>query len=543
MLWALKLVRLGVTRGFGAQLRRILAASTKNSFIALFSGAAVTMFLQSSMATTMIISSFAGQSMIATSAALALILGADIGTTLVAQVLAFDISWLAPVLLLAGVILFSLKKVSKAKNIARIIIGLGLVLLSLQMISDASAPLKESETLPLILAPLQQDHILALLVAALITWMAHSSLAIVLMLMTLTSSGALPLPLAMIMVLGANIGGTIAPLLSTLRDSPAAMRVPAGNMLIKCLGVLVTMPLLVYYEPIMAAYSSTPARQIVNFHTAFNLILALTFVPFTPAIARMCTKLFPDRPETDDPSRPKYLNEKEMNTPAIALASASRETLRMADALQDMMQDTIKAFKTNNEILINDIRDKDDIIDKLYDSIKSYLAQLSQEYMSKEDAARFVYILTFATNLEHAGDVIDKNLMPLALKKSRKHGSFSPEGLREIEEIHSKVLDSVRLAQDIFVSGNIDLARRLLQEKEALRRAEIEASSSHIDRLRGGVPETIATTSLHLDIIRDLRRINSYMCTVAYPILEEQGQLRTTRLRPDTPYEKDQKKS
>lgn len=531
MLWSLKLVRLGVTSGFGAHLRRVLCASTKNSFIALFSGAAVTMFLQSSMATTMIIASFAGQAMIATGPALALILGADIGTTLVAQVMAFDMSWLSPVLLFAGVILFSLDKIGKSKNIGRIFIGLGLILLSLRLISEAAAPLRESETLPLILAPLQYDEFLALLVAALITWMAHSSLAIVLMLMTLTSAGALPVDLALIMVLGANLGGTIAPLIATLRDSPAAIRVPAGNMLIKIIGVLITMPLLTYYEPIIAAYSSSPARQIVNFHTAFNLILALTFVPFTRRIADLCAKCFPEKLAVDDPGRVKYLNEKEIGTPAIALASAARETLRMADTLQDMMQDTIKAFKGGSESFVNSIRDKDDIIDRLYEQIKRYMARLTQEYMDKGDAQRYVQILTFATNLEHAGDVIDKNLMPLALKKIRHHGSFSQEGFREIEEIHNEVLDSIRLAQDVFVTGNIDLARRMVQEKEDIRKKEIEASVSHIERLRERIPETIATTSLHLDIIRDLRRINSYMCTVAYPLLEEKGELRASRLK------------
>lgn len=531
MLWALKLVRLGVTSGFGAQLRRLLSASTKNSFVALFSGAAVTMFLQSSMATTLIIASFAGQAMIATGPALALILGADIGTTLVAQVMAFDVSWLSPVLLLAGVILFSLEKLGKSKNIGRILIGLGLILLSLRLISEASIPLKHSDTLPLILAPLQYDSFLAMLVAAVITWVAHSSLAIVLMLMTLTSSGAIPVNLAMVMVLGANLGGTIAPLIGTLRDSPAAIRVPAGNMLIKLIGVLVTMPLLVYYEPLIAVYSSTPARQIVNFHTAFNLILALTFVPFTSTIADLCAKCFPEKIGADDPGRPKYLNEKEIDTPAIALASAARETLRMADVLQEMMQDTIKAFTSTSESFVNSIRDKDDTLDRLYEAIKRYMARLTQEYMDKGDAQRYVQILTFATNLEHAGDVIDKNLMPLALKKIRNQGSFSQKGFQEIEGIHNQVLASIRLAQDIFMSGNIDLARRLVQEKEEIRRKEIEASAAHIDRLREGIPETIATTSLHLDIIRDLRRINSYMCTVAYPLLEEKGELRSTRLR------------
>jgi phosphate:Na+ symporter len=273
----------------------------------------------------------------------------------------------------------------------------------------------------------------------------------------------------------------------------------------------------------------------VNFHTAFNLILALAFLPFTGIIAKIVTKAFPDKTDAEDPGQPRYLNVKEMDTPAIALASAARETLRMADALQGMMEDTIKAFRTNSESFVNTIRDKDDVIDRLYDAIKRYMARLTQEYMDKKDAQRYVQILTFATNLEHAGDVIDKNLMPLALKKIRHHGSFSTEGFREIEEIHNQVLDSIKLAQDVFVTGNLDLARRMLEEKEEIRKKETDASVSHIDRLRDGVPETIATTSLHLDIIRDLRRINSYMCTAAYALLEEKGQLNATRLKANAP--------
>jgi len=523
MLWSLKLVRLGVTRGFGAGLQQALSLSTSNRFVALFMGALVTMFLQSSTAVVMIITSFAGQAMISTSASLALILGADIGTTIVAQLLSFDVSWMAPVAILVGVCLFSFDKISRAKNIGRILIGLGLLLFSLRFISESSLPLKESEALPLILAPLQNDNALAILVAMLMTWMAHSSLAIVLVLMSLTAGGVLPVGLALIMVLGVNLGATIAPFIATLRDSPAAMRVPAGNMMMRFIGVCAVLPLMNFVTPYLADISGDDARQIVNFHMAFNIALALCFLPLIGVIAKICTKLLPDRPDSDDPSRPKYLNEKGLDTPAIALTSAERETLRMADVLQEMLEDTINAFKSNDEKIVHDIREKDDIIDKLYGALKHYMAKLSQEMMNKKEADRFVQIITFATNLEHAGDIIDKNLMPLALKKIRNQRNFSQEGFKEIEDIHNAVLDSVRLAQNVFISGNLDLARKMLEEKELTRRAEITASTRHIARLREGRPETIATTSLHLDIIRDYRRINSYMCTVAFPLLEAQG--------------------
>lgn len=531
MLWSLKLVRLGVTRGFGAQLRRALTLSTGNRVFALLTGAVVTAFLQSSTATIMIISSFAGHAMVGTAAALALVLGADVGTTIVAQLLSFDLSLLSPIMLITGVVFFSLEKHSKAKNIGRVLIGLGLILLSLKIIGESSLPIKESETLPLILKPLRDDPFLAALIAMLITWLAHSSLAIVLLLMSLAASGVVPVTLAVPMVLGVNLGGTIAPLIATLRDSRAAIRIPAGNMMMRLVSVVALMPFIDIIPPLLEQTADSAARQVVNFHMAFNIGLALFFLPLTGLVAKLCTKAIPDRADPDDPGRTKYLNENEIDTPAIALASAERETLRMADILQTMLEDTIRAFRTNNETIVNRIREKDDVLDRLYSAFKRYMARLTQEYMSREDAQRYMQILTFATNLEHAGDVIDKNMMPMALKKIRNQGNFSQEGFREIENIHNWVLDSVRLAQTIFVSGNVDLARRMIEEKEKIRKEEVRASVSHIDRLRDGVPETIATTSLHLDIIRDYRRINSYMCAVAYTILEEKGHLHTSRLK------------
>jgi phosphate:Na+ symporter len=270
----------------------------------------------------------------------------------------------------------------------------------------------------------------------------------------------------------------------------------------------------------------------VNFHLLLNALLMVLFLPLSGLLATAMQKIMPDKVDAGDPGVPRYLNEKEMDTPAIALSSAARETLRMAEHVQDMLEDTIKAFRTNDEALVNRIRSKDDIVDRLYTALKNYMARLTQEYMDKDDANRYVQILTFATNIEHAGDIIDKNLMPLALKKIRNQGSFSTQGFREIENIHNLVLDSVKLAQNVFISSDLDLARKMISDKEVIRQAEITASVSHIERLRERIPETIATSSLHLDIIRDYRRINSYMCTVAYPLLEDTGQLRSSRLKP-----------
>lgn len=525
LLWGVMLLRLGVTRGFGAALRRFLAACTNNRLKAFAAGIGMTALLQSSTATVMVVSSFASQGLVNAATGIAIVLGADVGTTLIAQLFSLDISWLMPAFLVAGYIFFKMENNGKLKNIGRILIGLALMLLALSLIREGASPLRESETLPLILGPLEKDPFFAVLLAALITWLAHSSLAIVLLLMSLVTAGVLPLELGLFMVLGANVGGTIAPLIATLKDNPDAMRIPLGNMLIRIMGIVAVIPFLHFIMPHLAAFEADTARQLVNFHTGFNVALALAFLPFTGAISNILKRALPDRPVAYDPGRARYLSDKDLDTPSVALSNASRETLRMAEMVQQMLTDTMTALRTNNEKLVLRIKEEDDVIDRLYNQIKNYMARMAQEFMDKREAQRYVQILMFSTNLEHAGDVIDKNLLPLVNKKIRNQVEFSVEGMKEIQHIHDLVLESIKLAQSIFDTGDITLAKRLIADKEIIRIAELKGFTTHIGRLRGGVPETISTSSLHLDIVRDYRRINSYMCAVAFPLLEEKGEI------------------
>ncbi len=535
LLWGVALLKLGMTRGLGADLRRFLSKATANRFKAFAAGLGVTALLQSSTATVMIVAGFAGQGMITAGAGLAIVLGADVGTTLVAQVLSMDLRLMMPVLMVGGYILFSIEHNGKIKNVGRVFVGLSLMLLALGLIKTAAEPLRDSETLPLILAPLEKDLIFAVVVAALLTWIAHSSLAIILLLMSLVAAGVVPLMLGLAMVLGVNIGGTIAPLIATLRDQREAMRIPLGNLMIRVTGVLIAAPFLPYLQSELESFAADPGRQIVNFHTAFNLCLALAFLPFIQVIGSLLERILPSKAVDDDPGRPMYLDRKDLDTPAIALSDAKRETLRMADVLEQMLVDVITVLKTDDAKLLEKIREEDDILDRLYLEIKSYMAEVTQEFMDPKDVKEYMQILMFSTNIEHAGDVIDRNLLPLARKKIRNKYQFSEAGMKEIEHIHALVVKSVQLAQSVFMSGDIDLARTVVQDKTALRQAEMEGMALHMRRLRDGVPETMETSALHLDIIRDLRRVNTYILTVAYPILEEEGQLSESRLKDHKP--------
>lgn len=532
LLFGLRLVRNGVTRAFGVQLRRIISMSTSNRLKAFGAGMLVTSILQSSTATTMIIATFAGQGLISTASALAVVLGADVGTTLVAQVMTMNVGFLSPLLLITGYFFYAGRESAGAgRQVGRILVGLGLMLLALSLIKAAAQPLKESELLPKMLAPLDHDPMFAVLVGVILTWLCHSSLAIILLIVSLVSSALVPLHLALLLVLGANIGTVIAPLISSFKDSPGAVRIPAGNLIMRLIGVFLILAFVREIQILMDDMGKDPVRQVVNFHLAFNVALAILFLPFLPLMEKLLYRFIPDRHDPEDPGTPKYLDQKVLDTPTVALTNASRESLRIADLVDQMLQIAWDSIRRNDEALIQRAKALDVTVDKLYKAVKMYLVQLGQEAMTPQEARRHFQILTFATNLEHVGDIIDRNLLSIAQKKTRNQKFFSSEGQQELDKFCSLVLDSIRLAQTVFISGDTKLARQLVEDKAAIKQAETKAAISHMLRMQSGNPDTLATSDLHNDVIRDLRRINSLMASVAYPILEEAGELRPSLLK------------
>ena len=529
LLWGLRTVKRAVLRGYGAQVQAIIAAGTKNRIFAFVCGFGTTLFLQSSTATALLASSFVGRGLMKVTGGIAVMIGADVGTSIVAQVLSFDMRWLAPCLLSFGIILHLIfDNGSHKRFVARIIMGIGFMLTALAIIKTAAAPLSTSETLPLILNPLEAEPILALLIAVLLTYVMHSSLSAILLFAALAAHNVLSFELALTFMIGANFGAGIIPLIAVIRDTPQAVQIPLSNLIMRFIMAVIFMAGLPFIIAELQATGWGPLQMLMTAHIGFNVAIAILFMPFIGTLARLVEKLSPSLDDdADETVKPRYLDKKDFGTPSVALASATRETLRMADMVQEMLEDTITVFKTNDMALLEKVRAEDNIIDSLYEQIKIYMAQLSQEFMSTQEAQRYVQVLTFSTNLEHAGDVIDKNLMPLALKKIKRQIDFSKEGLKEIEHIHRLVIESVELAQSIFVSNDVEQAKKLLLDKHDIREAEITGMATHIERLGEGVPDTISTSSLHVDIIRDYRRINSYMCTVAYPLLEEEGYQRS----------------
>ena len=486
LLWGLHMVHSGIVRAFGADLRRVLTRALGNRVSAFLAGLGITALLQSSTATALMTTAFAGEGMIGLVPALAVMLGANVGTTLIVQVLTFDVSAVAPVLLVVGVVAFKRGGKTRTRDLGRVAIGLGLMLLALHILLDTLAPAEEAPVVRSLLAVATAEPALNVLIGAAVAWAAHSSVAGVLLIMSLAYSGFVTPDAALALVLGANLGSALNPVFEAGdAGNPASRRVPVGNLINRVVGCALVLPILHPISSALAHLDPSPTRLIADFHTAFNL----------------------------------------------ALGCAAREVLHMGDLVETMLRQTITAFVTDDRRLVHEISRMDDAVDRLDEAIKLYVTKVTRESLDEREGRRAMEIISFAINLEHVGDIIDKNLMELAAKKIKRKLQFSKEGAAELAALHGRVMDNVKMAFGVFLSNDAKLARQLLGEKSDLRASELAAADNHLARLREGRPESIETSSLHLDILRDLKRINSHVCSVAYSVLEGAGELERVRPR------------
>ncbi|WP_293765468.1 Na/Pi cotransporter family protein [uncultured Aquitalea sp.] len=532
LLWGLHMVHSGIVRAFGAGLRRAMSAVLRTRAHAFLAGLGVTALLQSSTATALMLSSFSASGLVDLTPALAVMLGANVGTTLIVQLLSFDSSAISPLLLVVGVVAFKRSRQSRGRDLGRVAIGLGLMLLSLHLLLTSLAPAENAPVVRTLLGALTGDPLVTLLIGALITWLAHSSVATVLLTMSLAVSGFITPLAACALVLGANLGSALNPFIEGLSsDNPAHRRLPAGNLLTRVVGCALALPLLSPLSQALAQWDADPARLAADFHTLFNAAVALLFILPLPWVSRLLTRWLPEKRSSEDPAVPLYLDASVVNTPSVALACAARETLHMGDIVETMMRESMQAILTNDRKLVAEVAQRDNAVDSLHEAIKLYVVRLTRDSLDEAEGRRAMEIMALAINLEHIGDIIDKNLMELAAKKIKRQLQFSREGAQELEAFHRLIIDNLKLSFSVFLSGDVKSARQLLDEKTRVRELEMRAAEQHLQRLREGRLESIETSSLHLDILRDLKRIHSHLCAAAYPALEAAGQLQPSRLR------------
>lgn len=531
MLWGLRMVRISVTDGWGNEIRHVLGKSLSNHYKALCTGLGVTMLLQSSSATALLTASFSGQGILTTASALAIILGADVGTTLVAQLLTFDLSALSPALIAIGMIFFTFSKGGRTRDIGQLLLGLGMMLLALKLILAASVPMREATIVQQIFVALSADLFLAVLFAAILAWVAHSSLATVLLIITLASSNSLDISVACAFVLGANIGGALPPFVATLGANRSARQPPLGNLIFRICGVLIVLPFIDLIAPQLSSLGDDYPRQIANFHMFFNIGLVVLFFPMINYMAKLTNRLLPEDKAEPEDIKPKHLDSNAFATPMEALANAEREVLHMADVVEQMLANAFEALKNNDSGLIQKTREMDKIVNLFHDDIKFYLTSLAREPMSEKESKRCIEIINFSTCLEHVGDIIAIDLMHNILKKKvTPRATMSQQDRDDIDSLYQRVLMAFQLSINVFTSGDIPMARQLLAKKHKVSKHEKELVIKHLNKLRDEVAYDPKLSALQLDILRDLKRISSNLSLVAYPILEAAGQLRS-RLR------------
>ncbi len=529
LLFGLSQVKDGATRAFGIKLRTGLAQGTSGPVRSFVAGFVATVALQSSTATALMIASFVEKGLVRSRMAQIVLLGANVGTAVTAWIVATGIDWLSPLLILAGVVLHRAGRSSAKQGAGSALVGIGLMLLSLHLLGLATEPMRQSPSLGAFLAMLDSAWPVALIFAAVLAFISSSSLAVVVLILSLSVSGILSSGLTIALVLGANLGGAIPPVVATLSAPASARRVTAGNLLVRTIGCLIALPAAGFVADFLQTLSLPPEKLPVDIHLLFNIALAILAWPFSSLLSAAMLRLIPDEPKNE--SGPLYLDDRALTTPVIALSGATREVLRVGDLIEGMLIATMTAFNRNDLAPLKGVGKLEKQVDQLQQEVKLYLSRLGRNGLSDENGRRSIVIIDYAINLEHIGDIIEKGLTEQVKKKIDNGLKFSEDGYQELQTLFNLTIDNLRIAQTIFVTRNADLARHLMEVKVDVRHMEKRSSERHLERLRDGRTDSLQTSSLHLDILRDLKRINAHIVSVAHPILDESGLLIESRLK------------
>jgi phosphate:Na+ symporter len=535
LLWSVRMVRTGVERAYGTQLKAALRRARDGHVRAAAAGAVMAVVLQSATAVGVLAAGFAVTGVLTTGTGIAALVGADLGSALVVKLLSFDLSDLAPLLILVGATLFLKFDARRVRLIGRMVLGVAFVLLSLKMIGDATEPMRDSAALPQMIGWLKGDPLSSFLLAGVLAWMMHSSVATLLLVASLTGNGVLPLEAAGPMVLGANLGGGIIAVWLTRGLPPEARRIPLGNLVVRGVGGVAGLAMLMILDPPLTVLGQTGAGQVVNLHVLFNAALVILSLPLIRPLARLSERLAPTPPQPTTDNDPlglkiSALDRSAIHHPKLALASAKREVLRMGETVAAMFRPVMEVLENGTPDQIERIRQLDAVISRKNTEIKLYIAEVNRGELDKEQAREGLDLIDATINLEQIGDIITKGLMPLAERVAQKNLRFSAEGWAEMSALHARVEANLQMALNLLISADLDLARQLAREKEKMRDMERDSHHKHLDRLRSGKVESIETSDIHLETVRSFKEINSLLVTVSYPILTESGQLLQSRL-------------
>jgi phosphate:Na+ symporter len=515
----ISLTREGLQVVAGERLRSIIFALSKNRIVALFSGIVVTMILQSSTASTVMVVGFASNALMTLNQATAVLLGADIGTTVTVQLISFHLSAYALTVVSVGFMVRAMSKRKRNQYIGQIIMGFGLLFLGMKLAEDATIPLKSSEVFASVISYFSTRPFAGIFGAAVATLLFQGSAPTIGFILALAGSGSITLHGAMPMILGANIGTTITPIFMSSRASIEGRRVAVAHMLFKVAGAAVIYPFLPQFEALIHRVEPIPTREIANAHTLFNVLNAIVFLPLVGVSSRLISLHYAPADQKEK-FGPKYLDPRALETPALAFGNATREFLRMADMVNDVLRDSVKVMGKTDLDLIDDIEARDDKIDILNREIRFYLAKVTQEILTRGQAEKQMELISLANDVENIGDVIARNILALARAKIKQGVTFSQQGWGELQDFHAKVCENFDLALIAYSTQDEEIALKVLRHRTALITIENQLKERHITRLSQGTRESIETSSMHLDLLAHLRQINGYIGNIADAVVK-----------------------
>ena len=534
LIWAVRLVRTSFERAFSSQMRQWLKLTTGNRLTAAMTGVGISIMLQSSTAVALLLASFMPASAMSVSMGLAIILGADLGSALVVQILSSRISLLTPLLLLSGVFFFMRTNRRVLRQIGRILIGLSLIFVSLGMISEASAPLANNAAIKNVFIYLSDDLLTGFVLAAFLAWMMHSSIAAVLLFATLAANGVLPLNAAFAMTLGANLGGSFIAVFLTLKSDINIRKVVLANLLLRGGGALVALGLIHEFDIINHIFGATSQLKVLNFHLVFNAAVLLAGVILLTPASGFAAILLPEKQDADELSMRSVLDLSVQNEPARAFACVRRELVDMGNRIENMLRDAMDLFENYDENIAERLRAEERNIAKNAFDLRVYLSGIRSDDPSEDTGTRAFDFAGIATNLESGADAIGRKIVTLAKRMHHDRTHFSEDGCHELMDFYDKVLRNIQQGILVLMSEDVQTARELVAQKEMIRELNQKLERKHLTRLRQGLTETIETSAIHIDLLRSLKVLNTGFAMIAYPLLREHGALLKSRLAKDS---------
>ena len=535
LLWGVRMVRTGITRAWGEKLKQFLAHRLGKRLSAFGAGAAATMVLGSGTATSLIVSSIAAAGGLPVALGLAVLLGADVGSAITTSLFASGSSLLkqaAPLLVFGGYVVFSVSREPKPHNIGRMLIGVGLMLFALQLISQSTQPLNGASLFHDVLAALAREPILAFVVGAILAWAFHSTLAAILLISSLAANDSMVLSSAAAFILGINLGGGMPALLGSLNLPREARQLPVANLFCRgiiCIAALPLLPWLIDWS-IKLKLSGLPS--VLALHLAVNMAAALVWLPLAELGARIASLLMPRGEESADPlAAPRYLTIAALETPSVALTNAALETGRMSEVLDRMLATALKAMQTGSTEMLKELRLQDQRLNGYQTAIQGYLSELTDRNLSQDDMRRTIEMTLYVSNLEHAGDIIQLNVADRIKAKLREGHRFSGVEQQSIDELCDMIQSNMKLAAAVMSSRDVAGAQTLIAQKDAFRALEQKVIQDQVTARGSGKGEALRRSALFIDLIRDLHRLNSHVVSAGYPIVDAAGLLRSSRLR------------